>query len=447
LTLTWLAFLQARAADLGLQTLSEFGFNPKNPQGGLAQGNDGNLYGTTAFGGTSGENGTVFKMTSDGTLDSLFSFNGTNGSHPLASLLLANDGNFYGTTAFGGSNANNGTVFRITPSGTFTLLYFFKGSDGSSPMGGLVQGTDGSLYGTTSTGGASGATNGTVFKITLGGLFTSLLTFPSNGRSGRAPMGNLVQGSDGSFYGTTSAGGTSENGTVFKITPTGTFSSLVSFSGLNGSFPAAGLVRGSDGNFYGTTQFGGAHDDNGTVFKVTPSGVLTSLFSFSGPDGNYPVAALVTGPEGNFYGTTSGDRSFGGANTFGTAFRITPAGALGTLVFFQGTNGACPVAGLTRGGDTNFYGTTFQGGAGSGGTVFRLVAPPRISAIRAAGGNVTLTWSSFTNGTYRVEYKSALTAPSWTALSPDVRATTGQTSITNNPQGATLRFYRVSLQP
>src|SRR6266542_2870497 len=229
LTLTWLAFLQARAADLGLQTLSEFGFNPKNPQGGLAQGNDGNLYGTTAF---------------------------------------------------GGSNANNGTVFRITPSCTFTLLYFFKGSDGSSPMGGLVQGTDGSLYGTTSTGGASGATNGTVFKITLGGLFTSLLTFPSNGRSGRAPMGNLVQGSDGSFYGTTSAGGTSENGTVFKITPTGTFSSLVSFSGLNGSFPAAGLVRGSDGNFYGTTQFGGAHDDNGTVFKVTPSGVLTSLFSF-----------------------------------------------------------------------------------------------------------------------------------------------------------------------
>src|ERR1043166_3024634 len=273
----------AAAATVSLQTLSEFALNPKNPQGGLLQAADGNFYGTTAFGGTNAENGTIFRLTAGGLPTVLFSFNGTNGSHPLASLIEGADGNFYGTTPFGGSNANNGTIFKISRSGVFVSLYSFKGSDGSSPMGSLVEGSDGDFYGTTAFGGTASSTNGTVFKISAAGLFTSLASFPSNGRTGRGPMGSLVQGTDGNFYGTASTGGTTENGTVFKITPTGTLSALVSFSGPNGSVPVAGLLQGGDVNFYGTTEFGGVLD-NGTVFKVPPGGVVSTLYSFNGPD-------------------------------------------------------------------------------------------------------------------------------------------------------------------
>jgi uncharacterized repeat protein (TIGR03803 family) len=441
------AFVPVRTADAALiQTLHGFGTNPKNPRGGVVQANDGNFYGTTEFGGTNGENGTIFRITPNGVFTSLFSFNGANGSRPQAGLIQATDGHLYGTAAFGGTNGDNGTVFRITTSGVFSSLLSFRGTNGGSPQAALVQGVDGSLYGTTAFGGAN-ADNGTIFRITLSGVFTPLFTLPSNGRSGIGPMGRLIQGSDGNFYGTTSAGGmVGDNGTVFRITPGGVFTSLFSFSGANGSGPAAGLVRGNDGNYYGTTQFGGT-SDNGTVFRITPNGSLTSLYSFHGPDGNYPVAGLVLGSDGSFYGTTSGDRTFGGTNTFGTVFRITPGGALSTLSIFNGANGASPVATLSPGNDGNFYDTTFEGGPGSGGTIFRMVEPPFISAITAFNGIVTLTWSSFIKGTYRVEYKPSLNAPSWTALIPDVMATTNRTSFTNTVGIAAQRIYRVRLLP
>jgi uncharacterized repeat protein (TIGR03803 family) len=444
--MAFLLRIQAGGAVLSLQTLHGFGSNPKNPQAGLLQANDGNFYGATEFGGTNGENGTVFRITANGVFTSLFSFNGANGSRPVAGLVQATDGHLYGTTAFGGTNGDHGTIFRITLNGVFTPLFSFSGTNGSSPRSALVQGTDGSLYGTTTSGGAN-ADNGTVFRITPGGVFTLLFSLPSNGRSGVGPTGRLIQASDGNFYGTTFAGGlNADNVTVFRITSAGTFTSLFSFSGANGSGPTGGLVRGNDGSFYGTTQFGGTNGDNGTVFKITANGVLTSLYSFRGPDGNYPVAGLVLGSDGNFYGTTSGDRTFGGTNTFGTVFRITPGGVLGTLSIFNSTNGASPVAALSRGNDGNFYGTTFEGGPG-GGTVFRMVEPPVVGPITALSGVVRLTWSSFTNGTYRVEYKPTLNALSWTVLVPDVTAVTNRTSITNNVGGAAQRFYRVRLLP
>ena len=350
----------------------------------------------------------------------------------------------YGTTAFGGAGGDYGTIFKITLGGVLTPLFSFRGTNGSRPQAGLVQGSDGSFYGTTAAGGL--ADNGTVFKITPAGAFTLLYSFPSNGRNGVSPLGALIQHTDGNFFGTTSLGGSSGNGIVFRITPAGVFTLLASFNRANGSGPAAGLVRGADGNFYGTTQFGGL-TDNGTVFKVTPSGVLSSLFSFSGPNGNYPVAPLALGTDGNFYGTSAGDRAFGGNNTFGTAFRVTPAGSLTTLVFFNFNNGACPVAGLTLGRDGNFYGTTFQGGINSGGTVLRLAEPPIISRITATSGRVVLTWSSFTNGLYRVEQKPALGDPNWIALPADVRATANTVSFTDNLAPATVRFYRIELLP
>jgi uncharacterized repeat protein (TIGR03803 family) len=239
-------------------------------------------------------------------------------------LVQGSDGNFYGTTQVGGTNGS-GTVFKITPSGALTTLHSFDGADGSNPAAVLMQASDGNLYGTTEAGGANG-NYGTVFKITPAGTLTTLHSF--GGADGWEPAAGLVQASDGNFYGTTYIGGANGNyGTVFKITPTGTLTTLYSFcsqSGCaDGALPRAGLVQASDGDFYGTTAFGGANYYEGTVFKITPNGTLTTLHSFDGADGGDPNA-LVQASDGNFYGTTV----LGGANgDNGTVFRLVPVRA------------------------------------------------------------------------------------------------------------------------
>ena len=176
--------------------------------------------------------------------------------YPEAGLVQGSDGNFYGTTYVGGANGD-GTVFKTTPSGTLTTLYSFAGSDGDTPVAGLVQSRDGNFYGTTSAGGVNDG--GTVFKITPSGTLTTLYSFAGNGSDGANPFAELVQGSDGNFYGTTLSGGENNDGTVFKITPSGTLTTLYSFAGSDGDQAYAGLVQGSDGNFYGTTYAGGAN--------------------------------------------------------------------------------------------------------------------------------------------------------------------------------------------
>jgi uncharacterized repeat protein (TIGR03803 family) len=218
----------------------------------LAQATDGNFYGTTSS--SSGGWGTVFKITPNGTLTVLHAFSySSEGGHPMAGLVQATDGNFYGTTSSGGASGN-GTVFKITPNGTLTVLHAFSvSSEGGTPMASLVQATDGNFYGTTSSGGASG--NGTVFKITPNGTLTVLHAFSYSNEGGH-PMAGLVQATDGNFYGTTSSGGASGygNGTVFKITPNGTLTVLHAFSySGEGGMPRSGLVQATDGNFYGTT--------------------------------------------------------------------------------------------------------------------------------------------------------------------------------------------------
>jgi uncharacterized repeat protein (TIGR03803 family) len=265
-------------------------------------------------------------------------------------------------------------------------------------------------------------------------------------------LAELVQGSDGRFYGTTSQGGlgyggtpSSGDGTVFQIGPDGMFKTLVYFRGTNGSTPAASLVEGADGKLYGTTEFGGRRGDNGTVYSATPQGVLSTLFSFGGQDGNFPRGKLTLGGDGNFYGTTSGDRLFGGTNTFGTIFRITPSGALSTLLAFNGADGASPVSGLTRGNDGNLYGTTFERGPSGGGTIFRLVQPPQITLSRS-NRDILLRWGSFTNGIYRIEQTATLTTPNWIVLSPEVTASGNITSTTIG-LGTTHGYYRIRLMP
>lgn len=305
----------------------------------------------------------------------LASFDYTDGAYPYAGLMQADDGTFYGTTQGGGGTgcgaSGCGTVFKITPQGTLTLLYSFclggyPCPDGYGPSAGLVQGTGGNLYGTTAYGGEYGY--GTIFKISPAGDLTRLYAF--NLPDGAYPFGKLVQGSDGNFYGTTTGGGEG-GGTIFEITPGGAFSVLQSFI----STPWGGLVQGSDGNFYGTTLYGGNNNcylGCGTVFKMTPAGVLTSLYSFcSQPncaDGAQPFAGLVQGNNGNFYGTTSEGGRYGN----GTVFNITPSGTLTTLYRFDGTYGRDPYAGLAQASDGNFYGTTAEGGPSGGGTVFKI---------------------------------------------------------------------------
>jgi uncharacterized repeat protein (TIGR03803 family) len=352
------------------------------PQGALIQGTDGNFYGTAKYGGNCLGCGTVFKIIPSGRLTTLHSFDITDGAEPWAGLVQGTDGNFYGTTVNGGTSGE-GTVFQITPTGTLTTLHGFGSTDGdgAGPYGGLVQGTDGDFYGTTNGGGAKNG--GTVFKITLSGTLTTLHSF--HGTEGTYPSTGLVQSTDGNFYGTTGEGGNINGcrpvgcGTIFKITPSGRVTTLHSFDRTDGS-GASALIQANDGNFYGTTDSGGANGI-GTVFKITPSGTLTTLHSFDGLDGSVPEAGLVQATNGKFYGTTAS----GGANGEGTVFKITPSGTLTTLYSFcaQG-GGSCPggsaPSAVVQGNNGKLYGTTVFGGnynhsqacQNGCGTIFRL---------------------------------------------------------------------------
>jgi len=383
LSLTFLfcavALIAAPAQSIFFTTLLNFNSaNGAAPYAGLVQGRDGNFYGTTPWGGAN-NNGTVYKITPAGTLTTLYSFctqpNCTDGASPYAVLLQATDGNFYGTTLEGGDN-NLGTIFKISSSGTFASVYSFSGSDGEAPYAGLIQATDGYFYGTTSAGGDWN--DGTVFRITSNGTLITLHSFDSV--DGYYPYAGLVQASDGNFYGTTGWGGAYGRGTVFKITPAGTLTTLYGFRGDDGIYPYAGLVQGTDGNFYGTTANGGRSPacpmGCGTVFKITSSGTLTMLHSFTGwsKEGAKPYAGLVQGRDGNFFGTTVNGGTCGEweGPGCGTVFKITPSGTLTTLHIFYDRDGSGPYAGLVQASDGFFYGTTCFGGAYDLGTVFRI---------------------------------------------------------------------------
>jgi len=377
-------------------TLATFDFtNGDAPFGPLVQGTDGNFYGTT-YGGGKGNSGTLFKITPAGAVTTVHSFcakrNCADGSLPGVSLVQGTDGNFYGTTLLGGKNAG-GTVFKLTAKGKLTTIYNFCSqpncTDGDRPLAGIVQGADGALYGTTAAGG-TGQSAGTVFRITTKGNLITLYSFCSqqNCADGQEPLAALAQATDGSFYGTTQYGGVGagQSGTIFKITSEGAFSTLYSFCSqpncADGSFPEAPLVQGADGNFYGTTQEGGNGTfGGGTVFKVSPSGALTTLHMFGTQpsDGSTPVGGLVQATDGNFYGTTS----LGGSALGGEIFSINPQGTLTNLYGFCSqpncADGSSPYDSPVQGTNGTFYGLTARGGviscdpdnAGCG-TVFSL---------------------------------------------------------------------------
>jgi uncharacterized repeat protein (TIGR03803 family) len=386
-------------ACTGLTTRHWFtGGNDGRNANSMAQGTNGVLYGTTYSGGAYSW-GTVFSLTTNGAFTTLASFMGTNGANPTAAPVQGADGRFYGTTFYGGA-AGGGVVYSMAADGALSTVYSFtSGSDGSGPSGQLVQGADGNFYGATAAGGGFGY--GTVFRVAANGTFTNLHSF--NGADGMGSAGGLAAGCDGSFYGLTTLGGASAKGTVFRITPAGAFTTLYSFTGgSDGYAPVGALALGSDCNLYGVTKHNtiSGFELFGTAFKISPSGALTALHVFGDMilgDGLYPSAGLVQSVDGNFYGTTYTDRSGGN----GTVFRVSPdASTFATLLFLDGCDdGASPQAALTEDADGNLYGTTTAGGtcqAGQG-TLFRLsfACAPQITAQPASqavvvGANVLI---------------------------------------------------------
>jgi uncharacterized repeat protein (TIGR03803 family) len=398
LTAFWIATALASPAQ-SFSTVHSFAGYPTEgawSRTGLIQAANGNFYGTSNSGGdgtcTFGC-GTAFEITA-GSLTTLFNFDSSTGG-PSAGLIQATNGNFYGTTALGGDFSNCsfygcGTIFELTAGGAFTTLYSFCAqpncADGDGPFSGVIQASDGNFYGTTYGGGALG--DGTVFEMTQTGTLTTLNSFA--GTNGLGP-GGIVQAIDDNFYGTTlyggagSAYGLSGNGTVFEITPGGALTMLYSFCSQTNCTDGGGpttLFQAADGNFYGTTLYGGAYG-NGTIFKITAAGALTTIYSFcaehSCTDGKEPTGVMQAA-DGNLYGTTL----HGGGSGVGTIFEII-AGKLTTIHKFAGSagkypDGANPFAGVMQASDGSFYGTTAYGGSNNNcsdgcGTVFTFGLP------------------------------------------------------------------------
>ncbi len=364
--------------------------------GPLLQASNGGLYGTAQFSANGW--GTVFEITPAGQLRTLYNFCPQiypcpEGSQPWAGLDLAVDGNLYGTTAYGGTNCISngyqgcGTIFKITQAGQLTTLYSFCAqadcSDGAYPSAAIIQGIDGSFYGTTSIGGVTNTACqggcGTVFRVSPGGVVNTIHDFCTEYAcaDGFNPTSRLVQGTDGNFYGTAEGGTNFQAGIAFKMTAAGTLTPIYNFCAVgyplctDGAEPSGNLVQGTDGNFYGETSYGGVTMEGGTVFKLTPNGTLTTLHRFCAQancaDGQSPYGGLVQATDGNLYGVTR----YGGAGCnqrfpvgCGTIFQIALNGSFSVLHMFDGSDGEQPLSALIQDSNGLLYGTTYFGGEG-----------------------------------------------------------------------------------
>ncbi|WP_216820621.1 choice-of-anchor tandem repeat GloVer-containing protein, partial [Cnuella takakiae] len=343
-----------------------------NPLGSLKQGSDGNFYGLTYLGGGSGYSGTAFKMNSSGTLTVIRRFTeATDGGQACGSLIQAPDGALYGMTYAGGKNLK-GTIFRLTTGGSYSVLAHLNGSNtGNAPAGNVAIGKDSAYFGITRAGGTYN--NGTIYK-TCGGVTTVLrsLNRPTDGES---PVGGLLRATDGNLYGMTENGGTNGFGTIFRITPTGTFTVLRHMSATDGTNPQGRLVQGNDGLLYGVAYSGGTNG-NGTIFRLTAGGtgftVLRHLVTTT--DGNKLLMGLTKGTDGALYGMTSSNTRF---------FKITPTGEFVVIkALTYSTDGGSPAGELVQGTDGNFYGTMRDGGPSAGGVIFRISAAGTFTRLR-----------------------------------------------------------------
>ena len=376
-----------------------------NPWASLISDAAGNLYGTTLYGGNSNCShgcGVVFELTrANGKWEQKvlrhFENDGKDGYYPFAGLIFDNAGNLYGTTQEGGVDGA-GTVFEVMPEkdGKWKekiLHSFLSTGDGVYPDAALVFGADGKLYGTTYQGGAYGY--GTVFRLKPGanGHWSEkvLHNFDFNGKDGTGPLAGLIFDRSGNLYGTTQTGGSTNNGTVFEMTPAknGSWGEKVLYNftgGLDGGLPNAGLVFDVTGNLYSTTVAAGyphcyRGGGCGTVFQLTPAArgkwTLATLFSFEGTDGAFPYSGLIFDAAGNLYGTTNDGGAYSACNLgCGSVFKLAPGHWSESLLHSfddNGMDGFAPYSGLIMDATGNLYGTTYDGGANGYGTVFEVV--------------------------------------------------------------------------
>jgi uncharacterized repeat protein (TIGR03803 family) len=378
LALAFLAPVSGAEAG-GYQLLHSFSGHGdgSEPWDALIEDGTGNLYGTTLSGGENNW-GTIFRITPRGTVTVLYSFcnNCKGGEIPHAGLIADKAGNFYGTATYGGDSKGQGVVYKLAPDGTENVSYAFAGSpdDGQYPYGGLIRDRHGNFYGTTVAGGPDN--DGTVFKLALDGTETVLHSFTNSEGDGSEPFGSLVADKQGNLYGTTQVGGNAYGmGIVFKVTPNGTETVFHTFAGAanDGTEPSAGLIIDGAGNLYGSTWAGGANG-MGSVFRLSPDGRETMLYSFGGStgDGRGPVGGVVMDKAGNLYGATYN----GGANGAGIVFQVAPDGSETVLHSFcekqDCPDGGWPVAGPVLGKDGNLYGMTESGGEYLDGMVYKL---------------------------------------------------------------------------
>ena len=381
--------------------------DPANPQssGIIAQGRDGELYSTTPAGGSVGQ-GAAFKISPAGALGKIFDFTSSGGTNPYAGLTLGTDGNFYGATKVGGT-FSSGTLFKLTSSGTLTTLYTFGTCaypclEGVYPRSPPIEGTDRNYYGTAPNT-ITGSNDGVVYKLTSAGKYTTIYAF--DGTHGYNPEAPLMQGTDGNLYGTTALGGKTVTscygandtcGTVFKITTAGKITLIYQFDQTHGAGPMSPVIQGTDGNFYGTTSAGGT-SGLGVVYKLTSAGVITVLHNFIGSDGATPLAGLVQASDGNFYGVASAGGSLG----YGTIFKVTSTSdhTFSVLYDFDLTHGQTPEVTLFQNTNGILYGDTFQGGKNGGGVFYSFnVNAAEFAKLQTLSGKVGSTVSILGQG-------------------------------------------------
>jgi uncharacterized repeat protein (TIGR03803 family) len=389
--------------------------DPSNPlnTGQIAQGRDGNLWTTTRSGGTFSD-GAAFNVTpAGGTLPVQYNFDYSStapgGSLPYSGLILGTDGNFYGTTEAGGTS-DQGTLFKLTSTGTETTLYSFGTckypcAEGLYPETPPVRASDGNFYGTTGNTN-DGLNDGVVYKLTSAGKFSTIYVFPFGTTTGYNPQAPLIQGADGNLYGTTTSGGitfsgtcwgsTSSCGTAFKITTGGKLTTIYKFDQTHGAGPLSPVIQGTDGNFYGTTSAGGT-SGLGVVFRLTPAGVITVLHNFIGSDGETPLAGLIQANDGNFYGVASGGGSLG----YGTIFKVTSTSdhTFSVVYDFDQTHGSAPKVALFQNTNGILYGDTFQGGTDGAGVLYSLnISAAEFAKLQTLSGKVGSTVSILGQG-------------------------------------------------
>jgi uncharacterized repeat protein (TIGR03803 family) len=327
----------------------------------VAQGRDGNMYFTSVNGGSF--YGTLFKISPTGATAIVNDI----GYFVMSGATLGSDGNYYVTNQDGGPGggcgfSGCGQIIKVTPAGVATVLYNFTGQgDGSDPQNAPIQAANGVFYGTASADG--GDNEGTAYSITSTGAFKLLHKFDAT-TEGYTIQAGLVQGTDGNFYGTTVYGGANGDGTIFKMTPAGVVTVLHNFDSTDGAKSYFSLVQASDGNFYGVAQAGGA-DGYGVIYKITSTGTYTVLHNINPGtgDGEGPGSVLTIGSDGNLYGVTGS----GNSGYSGTLYKISTAGAFTTLYTFCQSGGNCtdgygPSSPLKQNTSGVFYGSTYSGG-------------------------------------------------------------------------------------